>query len=356
MGKAPTNPGQFLAHLKKKQSKLDAARKPNPSRAGKTQAPVREPDKPSPSRSGATKAPQKPTPKASKGPTFKGPPSMGETYKVDKPSTQTRVSIDADGKGRAGGSRSVSKAPGRDIVKSTRDVANSKPNTPAKPGAPKVSPKAPSGIGSRLTGILGGPAAAAGFFFGDTFSSKTGNQANYGEQEWIDNRNAARKMRKAGAGTYTEPYDRKPVKRREGGGGVEPKSPKTAEGRKDYGARVKYAEPIGPQRPAPVPKAKPADIDRKAKADKFAKGQQGQAGVNVVTGGKAGSVFKANPNANQGKKPDKATKYPGFKGNWKGAAPMESQRPKTFADAVRRADGGDSFTQRKRGNKLRSWK
>lgn len=333
MGKAPTNPGQFLAHLKKKQSKLDAARKPGPSRAGKTQAPVREPGKPSPSRSGATKAPQKPTPKAPKGPTFKGPTSMGETYKVDKPSTQTRISVNADGKG--GASRALTKPNKGDVAKGGgRSVATRKPSLPAKPDGPKVTPKAPSGSGlGKWIGRVGGPAAVGGFFFGDTFSSKTGNQANFGEQEWIDNRNAARKMRKAGAGTYTEPYDRKPAKRREGGGGNVQSSPK-----------------------APIPKAKPADIDRKAKADKFAKGQQGQAGVNVVTGGKAGSVSKANPNANQGKKADKATKYPGFKGNWKGAAPMESQRPKTFADAARRADGGDSFTQNKRGNKLRSWK
>jgi hypothetical protein len=38
-------------------------------------------------------------------------------------------------------------------------------------------------------GPIGLGAATAGFYFGDTFSSKTGNQANYGEQAWIDDKN-----------------------------------------------------------------------------------------------------------------------------------------------------------------------
>lgn len=37
-------------------------------------------------------------------------------------------------------------------------------------------------------GPIGLGGAALGFYLGDTFSSKTGNQANYGEQAWIDDK------------------------------------------------------------------------------------------------------------------------------------------------------------------------
>jgi len=54
-------------------------------------------------------------------------------------------------------------------------------------------------------GPIGLGAATAGFYFGDTFSSKTGNQANYGEKEWIaDKKNRGPLMKGNAPNTFSK--------------------------------------------------------------------------------------------------------------------------------------------------------
>lgn len=118
----------------------------------------------------------------------------------------------------------------------------------------------------------------------------------------------ARTSREGGGGNVAKG----PVNRREGGGGNVAKGPVNR--REGGGGNV------APK--APMPKMRPSDL-------KTNKG-----------------TSKPNSTASQGKKPNKPTKYPAQK----------QPKQESFADSVRRADSGDSFIQRKRGNRLRSFK
>jgi len=101
---------------------------------------------------------------------------------------------------KPGGSVSEYKKPGTSMTEykkpSTSVTEYKKPNTSVteykKPTAGGGAVSKSEGMLDKAKRIAKGPiglgAAAAGFYFGDTFSSKTGNQANYGEQAWIDDK------------------------------------------------------------------------------------------------------------------------------------------------------------------------
>lgn len=101
-----------------------------------------------------------------------------------------------------------------------------KPNTSLTKGAGKALAGASESAIARTAIRYFGPVGA---LVGMT------EEANKGEQEWIRNQQAARKLRKAGAGTPTEAYDKKPAAKT-----FASKAPlKVAEGKGDAAGKVR---------------------------------------------------------------------------------------------------------------------
>lgn len=164
----------------------------------------------------------------------------------------------------------------------------------AKSGAKSVEKNAGK-LGS--LGRMGNLAALAGtFYFGDTFSSRTGNQANYGEKEWI-----ADKANRGPLMKGNKKYDKK----------IGPERPNRAYDKKIGPERPNrtYGEKIGPEAPRGTAGTYTKSYDVKPKAAEPPKASASSAAAPKKAGDKSTQANKPKPTSVTGTPAKKMTNF-----------------------------------------------